>query len=229
MKEADEGVKWFYTKFLPKTIKAKSVRMEDGVLPRLREPVINLFTPWGPRYSWESRGVEINEGDKEVETIAFLRSVLDSLLTNMANKQLHWMFLGADLYGTRLNGLPEEVVSGYYGSLSNWLSRLMPEIKFRLWSEFDTEAERYRCQVREEFFRYIDRELLRRTTQVAQAMGRGSDPKEYLVERVAEALLIEEQFQPVKISCVRKEKDAIVDANLPRIYIVPEGLTAPWK
>ena len=228
MKEADEGVKWFYTDFLRRTKTAGSVRMEDGVLPRLRKSDINLFTPWGPRYSWETRGPEIREGDKEVETLVFLQSVFGAMTKNMPDKQFHWVFSGADLYGTRLNGLPEEVVSGYFGSLEAWLSRLLPRVEFRYWSEFDLEAEPYRCRVRADFCRYVDKELLRRTAQVARAMGKGSDPKAYLVERVAEALLIEEQLKPIKISCVRKEKDAVVDANLPRLYLVPERLTAPW-
>lgn len=227
-KEADEGVKWFYTDFLPRVKTARSVRIEDAILPRLRKPDINLFTPWGPRYSWKFRGTIIRGSDKEVGTLGFLRKLLDELLEHMPAKKFRWMFLGADLYGTRLNELPREVTSDYFASLSDWLAKLLPEVEFRLWSEFDEMAEPYREQVRVNFNQLVQPELLRRTTQTAQAMGRGSNAKEYLTERLAEALLIENLLKPIKVSCVMRHKDDQVDADLPRLYIVPEDLTAPW-
>lgn len=227
-KETDEGVKWFYTDFLPRMKTARSVRIEDAVLPRLREQDINLFTPWGPRYSWQVRGTVIRESDKEVETLEFLRKSLDELLRYMPAKNFRWVFLGADLYGTRLNGLPGEAMSNYFASLSGWLATLLPEVEFRLWSEFDEMAEPYRKQVRANFSQLVQAELLRRTTQTAQAMGKGSDPNDYLTERLAEALLIEGLLKPIKVSCVMRHKDDHVDADLPRLYIVPEDLTAPW-
>lgn len=202
--------------------------MEDGILPRLREQNICFFTPWGPRYSWQVRGSVIREGDNEVGTLKFLRTILDEMSPRMADKNFRWVYLGANLYGTRLNGLPRGVVSSYFGSLSKWLATLLPEIEFRLWSEFDEMAEPYRRQVYDDFSHYMNPELLRRTALTARVMGRGSDPKAYLVERVAEALLIEEQLKPIKVSCVKPEKDAVVDVHLPRLYVVPEELRAPW-
>lgn len=197
-------------------------------MPRLRKQHINLFTPWGPRYSWQARGAVIKENDKEVETLEFCRKSLDELLEHMPTKNFRWMFLGADLYGTRLNGLPEEEIGDYFTSLSGWLAALLPEVEFRLWSEFDEMAEPYREQVRANFNQFARPELLLRTTQTAQAMGRDSDPREYLTERLAEALLIESLLEPIKVSCVMRHKDDHVDADLPRLYIVPEDLTAPW-
>jgi len=207
---------------------ARSVRIEDGILPRLREHNVNLFTPWGPRYSWESRGGIIRDGDKEVSTLKFLKVIWDQLSGNMPDKSLHWTFLGADLYGTRLNGLPEDVVGEYFASLSGWLSQILPEVEFRLWSKYDSTAQPYRQRVTSSFELHVGPELLRRTSQTAHTMGRDGDPKAYLVERLAEAMLIEDLLHPIKISCVRRHKDDQVDANLPRLYVVPESLTAPW-
>jgi len=226
--ETDEGVKWFYADFLPRMKTARSVRIEDGILPRLREQDIHLFTPWGPRYSWEIRGAIICENDKEVETLRFLHTVLDEISGHMPGKSIRWIVLGADLYGTRLNGLPEEAISDYFASLSDWLATFLPEVEFRLWSEFDEIAEPYREQVRANFSQFVRPELLLRAAQTAQTMGRGSDPRGYLTERLAEALLIENLLKPIKVSCVMRHKDDHVDADLPRLYIVPGNLTAPW-
>lgn len=227
-KEADKGVKWFYTDFLPRMKTARSVRIEDAILPRLREQNINLFTPWGPRYSWETRGAVIRESDKEVATLEFLYTVLAEMSKRMPGKNLRWTFLGADLYGTRLNGLLEAVVIDYFASLSCWLATLLPEAEFRLWSEFDEVAEPYRKDARVNFDQFIRPGLIQRASLTTQIMGRGSDPEAYLVERLAEARLIEDLFRPIKVSCVMRHKDDHVDADLPRLYIVPEYLTAPW-
>jgi len=59
-------------------------------------------------------------------------------------------------------------------------------------------------------------------------MGKGGDPKEYLVERLAEAMFIETTLHPIKISCVARHKDDKVDWELPRLYFLPERLHAPW-
>lgn len=228
MSGIESGVKWFNTVFYPKAKVYKGRRMEDGVILRLREKDVCLFTPWGPRYSWQARGSDILESDKEVEVLKVLQSVHSEIVRNMPCNNFRWFFLGADLYGTRLNGLPEDAVREYFNSLSMWLSRLLPTSEFVLWSRLDLQAERYRDYVRANFDRYANPELLRRTTLTAKAMRRGSDPKAYLIERVSEALLIEELLKPIKVSCVMPEKDAVVDVDLPRLYFVPENLTAPW-
>lgn len=228
MKEKDLGVKWFNTVFYPQRKTARAVRYEDGVLPRLRQEEVILFTPWGPRYNWETRGEIIQEGDKEIEALNFLATILEEWKQNMPNKHFRWMFLGADLYGTRINPLPVEVVKHYFVSLAEWLPQILPEAKFRLWSEFDQLAEAYRRRIRSNFEQYVDSNLLQRAIRTAEAMGKGGDPKEYLVERLAEAMLIEEMFHPIKISCVGRHKDDKVDLELPRLYFLPERLHAPW-
>jgi hypothetical protein len=228
MKEEDVGVKWFNTVFYPQRRAGRAVRFENGVLPRLRAPEVTFFTPWGPRYSWETRGVVIQEGDREVEVLNFLARLLGELRQNMPGKSFRWVLLGADLYGTRINGLPCEVVTNYFESLTQWLGQILPIAEFQLWSQFDKKAEEYRREIRVDFDDLISPELLSRTNRTARAMGRGGDPKEYLVERLVEAALVEEAFHPIKISCVARHKDDEVDGALPRLYFLPEHLHAPW-
>lgn len=228
MKEQDAGVKWFNTVFYPQKKTGRAVRYEDGILPRLREKEITLFTPWGPRYSWESRGAVIQDGDREVEVLNFLVVLLGELRQNMPDKNFRWVFLGADLYGTRINNLPVEVVARYFDSLVQWLPRVLPMAEFQLWSQLDSVAEEYRREVRANFDNLVSYSILSRANQTARAMGRNSSAKEYLVERLAEAMFIERTLKPVKISCVARHKDDDVDWELPRLYFLPERLHAPW-
>jgi hypothetical protein len=227
MRERDFGVRWFNTVFYPEKKIAGAARYEDGVLPRLREPHVTLFTAWGPRYSWENRGVNIREGDREVEVLSFLATLFDEWKRKMGEK-FEWVFLGADLYGTRINNLSAGIVASYFASLAEWLKRILPMAEFLLWSDFDNVAEEYRQQIEANFNSFVSADLLRRATHTAESMGRGGDPKAYLVERMAEAMLIEEMVHPIKISCVGKHKDEEVDLELPRLYFLPERLHAPW-
>lgn len=228
MKETDQGVKWFNTIYYPTNRTFRAVLYEEKILPRLREEKITLFTPWGPRYDFTERGTHVRDGDKEVEVLRFLSNIISSWREQMPGKEFSWIFLGADLYGTRINGLGAEAVSNYFESLRFWLSRLIPKATFRLWSDFDTEAEDYRRKIASNFGQYADCDLLERAEKTAKGMNRGSSAREYLVERFAEALLIEEKFRPIKISCVNRSKDTTVDLDLPRLYFLPERLLAPW-
>lgn len=228
MKERDNGVKWFHTVFYPQKRTGRAVRYEDGILPRLREKDITLFTPWGPRYSWEKRGAIIHDGDKEVDTLNFLAGLFDELKQNMPDKNFRWIILGADLYGTRINNLPVEVTRIYFESLLDWLHQILPQAEFQVWSQLDEPAEKYREEVRKNFENLVGEHLYLRANQTAQAMGRNSSATEYLVERFAEAMLIEATIKPIKISCAPRHKDDRVDWELPRLYFLPESLHAPW-
>lgn len=228
MKEQNEGIKWFNTVFYPEKRTARAVRYEDGVLPRLRQEKITLFTPWGPRYNWGHRGAEIFPGDKEIKVIDFLTILLDDWQERMPDKKFRWIFLGADLYGTRINGLSEVLVCQYFANLAEGLKEMMPNVEFRLWSEFDQQAEVYRQKIKDDFSSFVSRDLLFRAGQTAKAMGKGGNPVDYLTERLAEAMLVEEEFRPIKISCVARHKDDVVDYNLPRLYLLPSDLHAPW-
>lgn len=228
MKEADKEVKWFYTDFLPKTRTARSVKIEDGILPRLRKENVKFFTPWGPRYCWKKRGSIIQDFDKEIITLKYLREISYQLSSNMPNKNIQWIFLGADLYGSRINGMPADIISNYFESLFERLNSIIPESEFHLWSEFDLKAQQYRQEVINNRRFYIDEDLFRRAKQTAVFIGQNNNPETYIIERIAEAMLVEELWQPIKISCVQRHKDDKVDMDLPRLYLLPKEITAPW-
>lgn len=228
MREQNIGVKWFNTVFYPQKRTGRAVRYEDGVLPRLHEPQVTLFTPWGPRYSWGKRGEVIQTGDKELDVLYFLAELMSEMKQNMPDTNFRWVFLGADLYGTRINNLPIEVVSNYFDSFAQWLNVILPEAEFQIWSRSDVEAEQFRQEIRSKFDNFVSHELLARATKTAQAMGRNSSARDYIVERIAEAILIERTLKPIKLSCVARCKDDDVDWMLPRLYLLPERLHAPW-
>ncbi|MEK7610983.1 MAG: hypothetical protein AAB486_01250 [Patescibacteria group bacterium] len=225
--EQDLGVKWFNTVFYPQRKTARAVRYEDGVLPRLRENEINLFTPWGPRYHWRERGTQIRPTDKEIVVLRFLSRILGEWQENMPEKKFTWLFLGADLYGTRINGLPEEPVGAYFENLRRWLAEILPLAKFRLWSEFDQEAGLLREGIRNDLHQRLSLPIINQARKTAVVMSGGA-AEAYLTERLTEADLIETLYRPIKVSAVGRHKDEMVDGNLPRLYFLPEPLWAPW-
>jgi len=224
----DPGIKWFYADWYPETRVSKAVRMEDGILPRLEGETVQLFTPWGPRYHWQETGEEITEDDREVATLQFLANILSQLRSNMPGKSFNWLLLGADLYGTRINNLPAQVVQTYFTSLENWLREVIPAASFALWSDYDKQAEEYRQQTRARLDELVNAHIRQQARETAQRMPGAGGAEDYLVERLAEAMLIEETFQPIKVSLAPPGKDSQVDLDLPRLYIVPEKLRTPW-
>lgn len=226
MKEQDLGVRWFNTVFYPQRKTARAVRYEGCVLPRLRENEVTLFTPWGPRYYWQERGTEIGPNDKEVEVLTFFSRMLKEWRENMPGKKFTWLFLGADLYGTRINGLPEEPVGLYFENLRWWLAEILPLAEFRLWSEFDQEAAPLRERVGADLHQRLSRLIIDRARRTSRVMGGAAET--YLTERLTEADLIETLYRPIKVSAVGRHKDAEVDGSLPRLYFLPETLWAPW-
>lgn len=225
----DPGITWFNTQFYPDRRTCRAVRYEDGIIPRLREPHVGLFTPWGPRYSWEQRGTEILEHDKEVAVLEHLAGILREWKSIFLGKQFTWLFLGADLYGTRINHLPPAVVSEYFRSLEGWIARIIPEARLELWSDYDQIAAPLRQIITVAPGGYFSQSVITRAQRTAQAMQRGGDPLAYLAERLVEAAIIGMRFpRPIKISCVGRHKDDGVDGDLPRLYLVPEDLHAPW-
>ncbi|MFH1188939.1 MAG: hypothetical protein V1652_03800 [bacterium] len=228
MQLQDIGIKWFNTVFYPQNKTGRAMRYDDGVLSRLRSNTVTLFTPWGPRYSWKKRGILITETDKELEVLNFLRDMIHRWKDNMPQTTFRWLFLGADLYGTEINNLPTDVVAGYFEEVKCVLQSTIPFAEFRLWSSFNDEASPYRTVVQNDFETFVDSNLLTRAEHTARMLKTGGDPRAYLIERLSEAMFIEETFHPVKISCVGRQKDVKVDWQLPVLYFLPEYLHAPW-
>lgn len=234
MEEKDLGVKWFNSIYYPLAKKARAVRYEDGVLPRLRERVITFFTPWGFRYNYEEQDLYINEGDREVQLLRFFAKMLKEFQANMPDREWRWLFLAADSYATRINGEIKEVVDEYFESLYAWFYTIMPEKKITClskWSLYDYSviADESRKIVENNFDRYVSQTAFKRATATALKMSKTEESaKAYCIERATEALWIEGACRPIKISAVRRDKDDGVDVDLPRLYLVPENLQAPW-
>lgn len=226
----DEGAKWFYTQFYPGKGVCRPVHMDDKVVPRLRESTITFFTPIGPRYSWEKRGTAIKPGDPEVAVLEYLAELWSTWREHMPGKELRWFFLGADLYGTQINGLPAEVVQAYFEEWKAALTKYVPGSTFALWSECVEEAAPYfpLKANKSGLQRYLPDRIICAAEHTAGAMRRGGDPYEYLAHRVAEADWVEEKFKPIKCSLVVRHKDEFVDRGLPRLYLLPQELHAPW-
>lgn len=219
------STKWFNTVFYPKFRIESAVLYEEKVLPRLAQAEVNLFTPWGPRYDWDKRGTKIKETDSEVRTLMRLQQMLELWQKHMT-QHFQWIFLGADLYGTRINRLSAEAVADYFEQLGIWIG-LLDLGQLHLWSEFDGQAERFRIKIANQFDQCFPLEIVTEASSVADKIG-GGDYRQYLIERLAEAQLMEELFQPIKISCAAKHKDSVVDGPLPRLYLVPPKLQRPW-
>jgi len=228
MREKEYAIRWFVNNFFPKYRKARAMFFEEKILPRLRGQEVTLFTPWGPRYAWKERGLVIKPQDKEFKVIKLFSVMFHELQTNMPGKKFNWIFLGADLYGLKINNLPAEVVYKYFLNLEGSLKKILPEAEFILWSELSQEAEVYRREVEQNFGKYITPEVIKRAEKTAKHLVDAGNPREYLIERVAEAKLMEELFRPIKISCAPRHKDDVVDYELPRLYFAPEKLLSPW-
>lgn len=227
-KELDVEVKWFNTVFFPHHRTARAVWYEEKVLPRLRRRFVILFTPWGPRYSYKERGVVIKSGDKEVAVLEYLAYLYRELREGMPSKAFFWKFLGADSYGTRINGLPEEVVKEYFQSFNEWRKKILPSSIFIPWSRMDCpENTKEKVEVKAKLGEILKATTIERAQRTANIMNGGSF-EDYLAERVVEASLIEMEWRPIKISCVGRYKDDDVDGPLPRLYLLPEELHAPW-
>lgn len=225
-----ESLKWFRCIKQPLDSTGRSERCDEpgGGFDRFRNPQVQLFTPWGPRYDWEARGMVIKPDHKEVELLQFFADLLAELQENMPWHTFEWTFLAADLYGARINHLPPEVVEDYFDSVQEVLAEYLPEASLRRWSEFDEQAEPYRQAIRDNFDDEFRSALVHRARKTAKAMGLGSNSDDYLVERLAEARLIEDWLHPVKISPVARHKNQGVDGTLPVFYFVPPELHAPW-
>lgn len=242
MKEEDEGIKWFTTEFYPENKVARAVRFEDGVLSRLRKKVITLFTPWGFRYKYHVRDIYISKDDKEVQLLQFFAKTLRELRENMRGREWRWAFLAADSYATRINGEREEIcVIKYFQELNRWFKEIMPENTILAkWSVYDygESAIEYRQKVENNFSNYVSQTSFKRRLSATEKLNKEEiicvggrieeSARAYCVERITEALWIEEMFHPIKISAARRDKDDGLDGNLPRLYIVPEKLQAPW-
>ncbi len=210
----------------------------DKILERLVETRVNrrpliLFSPWGPRYG--TRRSEITEDDPELKTLREVSCVIQFF--NGEGYEIEYLLMPADAYGTEVNGLPKTFVSDYF----KWLKQAAEKIigvNCRLivkpWSEIRMENkdsyEKLAAETGGNLSQKMPEGEYKRSVEVARKFN-PENPEEnarkYCIERIVEAKIVETCFNPIKMSLVRKEKDTL-DGELKRIYILPEGLRAPW-
>lgn len=189
----------------------------------LQNPVLNLFSPWGPKYSYKERGIRV--GEAEIQTLKEINTFLSFL--SQQGYQTNYFLLFADSYGTEINGLPSSVVKDYFRNLQEYVQENF-SWPVRYWSEL-RKNPRYlelKGEVSARFGEYVPSEVFSENLETAKKFsGSMNSAREYSIERVVEGLLIEEEYSPLKISLVKKEKDTL-DGPLKRIYVI--NSRKPW-
>ena len=187
------------------------------------DPVV-FFTPWGPKYTYKEKGIGVGEPE---------RLTLDELgkINRYFSQELgistEWRIMFADIYGTQINGLPEDKVNGYFANLEEEISK-MPGFMTMWWSK-TKDCKRYaelEKQVTGSFFDYIAPEIFSKNIEKSKELGGDeSNARAYSVERVVEGLLIQEMYDPLKFSLVASKND-VLDGPLRRVYVVENR--KPW-
>lgn len=200
-----------------------------------------FFTPWGPRYRIDSP--EVDTSSQEMSTIRELREILGAF--SGYGFKVRFLVMPADVYGTEINTLSEGFVGRYFDSLESALRKGVDGIEgvqldVVRWSAIreanKTRYDAIRGGVELEVGSAIDSQgnssngTLRSSMNKAKAMNPGDwirSGKAYIIERIAEATLIQEIYgaNTIKVSLAVKEND-ILDGDLNRVYIVKN--IAPW-
>ncbi len=207
----------------------------DAIIARIlkarttQDPLV-LFVPWGVRPIGE---LGQNEG-RVMSRVQALQRILEDkrVKTNV-------VIMPADLYATEVNNqVDTETAQNYFGQVSDTAANYGFNIK--PWSDIRSENIQMYLSLKNALTEEEIRRLLtgHKVSEAIAAASRrsGYDRQEdikraafaYLRERIAEALIVEKIFAPVKVSAVAKNKDNEVDMNLPRLYIIPEREQFPW-
>jgi hypothetical protein len=191
-----------------------------------------VYSVWGPRYTAIFRGTKINHDHPERDTLKELADVCSRVERTGYDMQIDLMY--ADVYGP-ISGLDPTHVDEYYQSLNEALT-YHPEIKARMfkWSEFiENNREEYEnTKASVKASNNIRNGTMVKCTEIAKNLSPGiSDAaaeeraKDYLVERVTEAILINKRGQ-FKLSLSSKQMD-FMETDLPRIYSINNAF--PWR
>ena len=220
-------------------IKEKSIEsapQPDNIIKKLadlkfKNQNLSVFIPWGPRYNKTSP--IITAGDAELATLNELRDSLSFF--NNAEFPIDLLIMPADVYAKEINTLSSDFVDSYFTQLEYRVQEYLSpvaNITISPWSEIRaTYADRYnelRKDVTENFEDRIDPLQFLGAIKAAKFFNpkkAEQSARAYCIERFVEGFLINEVYEPVKMSLVRKEKDAL-DGPLQRIYIVENR--APW-
>ena len=145
----------------------------------------------------------------------------------------------ADLYATEVNNYDESAATGY----TEWLKYLTDRFGYEMkpWSSIrqDNQAEYDRLREKTtldsiEANSELNARLGKAYITAKKRSGYATIEKQrdagfaYVRERLCEATIVEAVYEPIKFSCVEPGKDGPLDGELPRLYLVPNGLRFPW-
>lgn len=190
-------------------------------------PVI-FFIPWGTRY-------EGTFGKSEQQAMDSIDRANDVLQTREIPSRV--LIMPADVYAKDINGLDPQLVDEYYAQVAENCQQRGYD--FAPWSDIRTaNVEQYQQLAQqlteEKILTMLPRPVIENALKAARRRSNFTDESEiknaafaYLRERLAEATIVEDTLQPIKLSMVPKFKDR-ADLELPRLYMIPENLQFPW-
>jgi hypothetical protein len=225
----------------------EEIRKEKPVFPekafarlaRARETdsPVTLFVPWGINPEWIETAEDINLNSPEAEVLGRIKAFQELLAANRIKSQV--LLMPADLYATEVNNFDSSVANSYM----EWLKYLADKFGYETkpWSEIrqenQTEYDRLRQKITLERIEANDELRARLSKAYLTAKKRSGyetwgQQKEaalaYVTERLCEAVIVEEKYQPIKVSCVEPGKDGPLDGEIPRLYLIPDSLRFPW-
>ncbi len=204
----------------------------ESIIKRLMEqPNPTLFIPWGvkniPYF-----------GSKEREAMDQIDVVKRILQKRNINANIRLM--PADLYALEVNNLLKpKNVNAYFdqvkkeGEQRGYTVTPWSTIRSDNQNTYDQLADKY---TKDTLRTVLPNSIIENALRAAEKNSgfTNSDDVEaaafqYLRERVCEATIVESLWQPIKLSMAPKNKDNVVDMELPRLYILPNYLVLPWK
>ena len=198
---------------------------------RLQEGALQIFSPWGPRY--KKTAAKIEPSDPEIGTLREIKLAFEAFAGR--NYQIRFLLMPADTYGIDINGLNSGFVREYFKWLEDAAYSELAKVaavEVKPWSRIIEHSkyayEELKREIRDDFFTRVGDRQYERAVMTALRFNPANveqSARNYCIERVAEAEIIESLYGPIKMSLVRKEKDSL-DGKLKRIYIISNR--APW-
>ncbi|HSX40288.1 MAG TPA: hypothetical protein VLF68_01605 [Candidatus Saccharimonadales bacterium] len=203
------------------------VTLERLFQSRLRDKPLTLFVPWGVRPVGTF-------GQSEIEALETIERFSNDLQERKIDAKA--LIMPADLYATEVNNQVDvSFADAYFQIVTS--EAFQKGFAVKPWSAIRQENQETYDKLRSELNprAILPSGILERALKAAGRRSGYEDDKSieaaafaYLQERLCEAEIIENLYQPIKVSMVMKGKDAYVDRNLPRVYILPERLQFPW-
>lgn len=193
---------------------------------------LTLFIPWG------ASRAKTRANDQDKAALRLVEQYSRMLLSyGIPNETL---IMPVDVYAIEINDDDQARVAQYFLAIGAEAESLGFSVD--PWSAIrERNRELYESTIRWE----CSPEALWRSTpkalwydsllpaSLARHANRGEDKAlqsafRYLQERIAEARVIDAVYQPLKLSMGSKQKDDIVDRELPRVYLLEKNLRFPW-